>query len=176
MLYRDGLISDAVLEDYRICSPLDRQNPVTLLSTQKLPLPKQANVTAQSAVRDLLAAIDTHLATLSGPGVAEVRAGLNASWLGPVSPGGGLETPALIANLDLIDPMLASTIKDASPHLHWPPGQHFAALIGENGPWRATDFALGLYITSAPANADFYTPLTPGLGIYVRTAIVDKSR
>lgn len=174
-LHRDGQISDAVLEVYRICSPLDAQDPVELLTAQNLPIPAQASVTAQSALRDLLAAIDAHLATLSGPDVAEVRAGLNACRLSPVSPGGGLENPALIANLDLIDPALATAIQDASPYLHSPPGQHFAALIGENGPWRAADFALGLSLTGPPPTADFYSPLTPDLGIYARTVIADKS-
>jgi hypothetical protein len=174
-LHRDGLISDAVLEVYRICSPLDAQDPVILLTAQHLPIPAPASVTAQSALRDLLAAIDTHLATLSGPGVAEVRAGLNACRFDPVSPGAGIENPALLANLDLLPPVLAVVLTYASPHLHWPPGQHFVVLIGENGPWRASGFALGLSLTGPPPTADFYTPLTPDLGIYARTVIADKS-
>jgi hypothetical protein len=38
-LYQSGQISEAVLEVYRICSPLDHQDPVDLLTERRLPLP-----------------------------------------------------------------------------------------------------------------------------------------
>lgn len=174
-LYRDGLLGGAALEVYRICSPLDAQDPFALLTAQNLPIPARAKVTAQPALRDLLAAVDAHLAILSGPGVAEVRAGLNARRLDPVTPGNRTENPAVVAVLARVPPMLAVAISDAIPYLGWRPGQHFAELIGENGPWRATGFALGLCFPPAPSTADFYMALTPGLGIYAQTLIVDKS-
>lgn len=38
-LYQAGTISEAVLEVYRICSPLDGQDPAALLMERRLPLP-----------------------------------------------------------------------------------------------------------------------------------------
>ena len=38
-LFQAGLISEAALEVYRICSPLDGQDPVSLLRERRLPLP-----------------------------------------------------------------------------------------------------------------------------------------
>ena len=38
-LYQAGVISEAALEAYRICSPLDAQDPVSLLLERRLPLP-----------------------------------------------------------------------------------------------------------------------------------------
>lgn len=38
-LYQAGVISEAVLEVYRICSPLDAQDPVSLLLERRLALP-----------------------------------------------------------------------------------------------------------------------------------------
>ncbi len=38
-LYQAGLISEAALEVYRICSPLDGQDPVSLLQERRLALP-----------------------------------------------------------------------------------------------------------------------------------------
>lgn len=38
-LYQAGVISEAALEVYRICSPLDGQDPVSLLRERRLPLP-----------------------------------------------------------------------------------------------------------------------------------------
>ena len=38
-LYQAGQISEAALEAYRICSPLDAQDPVSLLVERRLALP-----------------------------------------------------------------------------------------------------------------------------------------
>ncbi|OZA11093.1 MAG: hypothetical protein B7Y02_09345 [Rhodobacterales bacterium 17-64-5] len=38
-LYQAGVISEAVLEVYRICSPLDCQDPLSLLLERQLDLP-----------------------------------------------------------------------------------------------------------------------------------------
>ena len=88
-LYHQGKLSDAALEVYRICSLLDRQNPNVLLAELYLTAPKPPGETAESAIRGLLAEADLYLATLPGPGVAEVRAGLNRWGCGPVAAGRG---------------------------------------------------------------------------------------
>lgn len=40
-LFQAGLISEAALEVYRICSPLDAQDPASLLIERRLPLPPE---------------------------------------------------------------------------------------------------------------------------------------
>ena len=178
-LYRDGHISEAVLEVYRICSPLDGQDPVALLLAQKLPIPARASVSVSSVLHELLAAVDAHLATLKGPGVAEARAGLNTRRLTPVSPAIGPASLTLASQLDCLRrtrPTLAQTIGAANPYLDWSADQTDAQLIGENAPWVSKDFVLGLSLAGPPSATVSYFPLTPGLGIYATTRIVDRSR
>ena len=75
-LHARGLLSEAALEVYRICSPLDAQDPAPLLRERGLrPLTMRDPVPATHLATLLLEA-DHYLATLAGPGPAEVRLGL----------------------------------------------------------------------------------------------------
>ena len=85
-LYQTGQISAEALEVYRICSLLDGQDPAPLLAAADLPAARIATLTAEAALRALVTALDTYLATMPGPGVAEVRQGLNRWQSGPVTP------------------------------------------------------------------------------------------
>ena len=173
-LHRDGLMSDAALEVYRICSPLDRQDPEQLLLDQNLPIPAKPTLAAATALHSLIAAIDSYLATLKGPGVAEVRARLNAQRPDSFTPAAGQDTPDItahlvhLAQLDPTQPVFAMALRNACPYLHWQPNPGLAQLIGVNGPWVAADFELGIGLADPPFSAGFYFQLIPTIGIYAR--------
>ena len=92
-LYNAGQLTPAALEGYRICSLLDAQDPAALLDgppkpaavTAAVAAAETAAVTATVAIRALVDAADHYLATLPGPGVAEVRHGLNHWRASPVT-------------------------------------------------------------------------------------------
>lgn len=124
---------------------------------------------ASAALRALVQEADRYLATLPGPGVAEVRAGV-ADWRdGPVVParvatGSPVvleHLPAALALLGQNRPALAHAIAEAAPALDWvtydlyPPvaigaafaeGHAFARIIGDGAAIPARDFDLGLFL------------------------------
>ncbi len=188
-LHRLGLISPEALEVYRICSPQDREDPAGLLAARGLSVDLPPPGTPEPAIRLLVEEADRYLATLPGPGVAEVRS-LTARWrCGPVTASAAPNpvvaahlAPAL-ATLDPTHPALAAAIRDAAPHLNWvtydayPPdeigeafrtGHAFASLIGEGAAIPAEDFDLGLFLIAphvvyrdhAHPAPELYAPLT----------------
>jgi hypothetical protein len=124
---------------------------------------------ATAALRTLVDEADRYLATLPGPGVAEVRAGV-AEWReGPVTPAGATTAspvvsahlPAALALLGRDRPALALAIAEAAPALDWvsydryPPaaigaafatGNAYARIIGDGAAIPARDFDLGLFL------------------------------
>jgi len=187
-LYHQGRLSDAALEVYRICSLLDRQDPAPLLAEAHAAAPAAPHQTAEAAIRDLLNEADLYLATLPGPGVPEVRAGLNHWRNGPVMAGDADNTvvdahlPAALDALLTTHPALARAIAAAAPFLTWVTyeaygpaigeafarGHAFASLIGEEAAVSAQDFDLGLFLIAPhilyrdhqhPA-PELYAPLT----------------
>ena len=83
-LYQAGQISAEVLEVYRSCASLDGQDVQALLAGYGLHSP----LAAEAAIGAVLCAIDGYLATLAGPGIADVRKGIAAA----------LETPDCATN------------------------------------------------------------------------------
>lgn len=187
--YAKGLIAPEVLEVYRTCSPQDREDPAALLAARGLTLDVPPPDAPELAIRLLIEEMDRYLATLPGPGVAEVRS-LIARWRdGPVttaSPANAIVgehlAPALAA-LTPTHPALAAAIRAAAPHLSWvtydsyPPeeigpsfrqGHAFASLIGEGAAIKADDFDLGLFLIAphvlyrdhAHPAPELYAPLT----------------
>lgn len=184
-LHRDGAISDRVLEIYRICSADDGQDPAQMLAAEGFMLPQ-----AEVAIRALLAAADAYLATRTGPGIAEVRAGIahaHAAAMVPVAlqshPVVGAHLAAALAVLRVDWPALAAAIEAAAPYLRWSPydqyprdaigaafadGHAFASVIGEDVSIRAKDFDLGLFLIAphvlyrdhCHAAPELYAPLT----------------
>ncbi len=185
-LYQAGGLSDAALEVYRICALLDRQDPAALLPDGLI---AGAATNAEAAIRALVGAADDYLATLPGPGVAEVRAGLNR-WRGgavTVRSGGiavlSAHIAAALAALTGTQPALARAIAAALPHLNWitydgypvqdigaafATGHCYASIIGEDAAIAAQDFDLGLFLIAPHvlyrdhhhAAPELYAPLT----------------
>ena len=122
-----------------------------------------------AALRTLVDEADRYLATLPGPGVAEVRAGM-AEWReGPVAPAVpgkpnlvvGAYLSAALAQLRPRHPALADAIAQATTALEWvtydryPPaaiglafaaGHAYARIIGDGAAIPARDFDLGLFL------------------------------
>lgn len=125
--------------------------------------------TATAALRALVAEVDRYLATLPGPGVAEVRAGVAAWREGPVTPAGATTAnpsvasylPVALSSLGRDRPALALAVGEAALALDWrsydryPPaaigaafsaGHAYARIIGEGAAIPARDFDLGLFL------------------------------
>ncbi|MEI2805782.1 dimethylsulfonioproprionate lyase family protein [Albidovulum sp.] len=188
-LHGRGLISPEALEVYRICSPQDWEDPAGLLAARGLSVDLPPSGAPDLAVRLLVEEVDRYLATLPGPGVAEVRA-LTARWRGgPVTPYAApnpvvtAQLARALAALDPSRPALAAAIRNAAPHLPWvtydayPPdeigeafrtGHAFASLIGEGAAIPAEEFDLGLFLVAphvlyrdhAHPAPELYAPLT----------------
>lgn len=187
-LYQAGEMGPQALEVYRICALLDAQDPAPLLAELHLPQATVRKLTAEVAVRALVDAADHYFATLPGPGVAEVRAGLNRWRAGKVTAAGGkavrqdLLGPALV-QVRSRQPDLAHAIESAAPFLDWslydayPPdeigadfvnGHCYASIIGEHSAIEALDYDLGVFLIAPhvvyrdhnhPA-PELYAPLT----------------
>jgi hypothetical protein len=167
-LHRAGQMSDAALEAYRIASPLDAQDPEELLRVVGAKRPALPDPTPATILQTLLDEVDRYLLTLPGPGIAEVRAGLNTVRFDPVTPAAGAQHPVVAAHLptaltalQTTHATLAQTIAAAAPHLTWQAydgyapeeigaafaqGHAFASLIGLGAPFAAADFDLGLFV------------------------------
>lgn len=188
-LYQAAEMGPDALEMYRICSLLDGQDPAPLLAELNIPLPTRRTLTATVAIRALVDAADTYLATLPGPGVAEVRAGLNRWRGGPVAAQTGTSPvldawlEASLAQVALTQPELANAIRAATPFLGWktydeyPPeaigaafstGHCYATFIGEGAAIEAQDYDLGVFLIAPHilyrdhnhAAPELYAPLT----------------
>jgi hypothetical protein len=189
-LYNAGLIGPAVLEVYRICSSLDREDPMAMLEKQGLPVPDGLDETPAARIAALAEAIDRYLATLPGPGVPEVRGGLAplrpfaAEPLpGGLNPVAAALLPPALALLAGSHPALAAAIESAAPHLYWitydsypremigeafATGHAYASVAGEASPIPARDYDLGLFLIApgvlyrdhAHAAPELYAPLT----------------
>lgn len=143
-------------------------------------------MTAEAAIRALLAEIDRYLARFDHPGVAEVRRGVAAA-IGPFR----ILVPRLmpacrhldVALAEMDERSLADAIAAATPFLAWgaydayPPAEigaafaechGFASLIGEGSYFDAADFDLGLFLIGPDifyrdhhhAAPELYAPLT----------------
>ena len=170
-LHGAGEIGDAALEVYRICSARDVQDPATALRDAGLVVPYPGSPSPERMIRLLVDEVDRYLAALPGPGVAEVRGGLNAARGGPVRPPAALGAgqnavlaahfPQAVAALALTHPALAAALAAAVPLLTWitcdtcPPaeiapdfakGHACALIIGEDAPIAAKNYDLGLFL------------------------------
>jgi hypothetical protein len=188
-MYQAGTLGPDALEVYRICSLLDAEDPAPLLAELGLSGPAARKLTAEVAIRALIDAADRYLATLPGPGVPEVRAGLNRWRTGPVQgqPSANAVKDAwlgsALAQLGQSMPDLAHAVGIAAPYLGWktyddyPPaqigpafanGHCYATLIGEGGAIEAQDYDLGLFLIAPHvlyrdrnhAAPELYAPLT----------------
>jgi hypothetical protein len=188
-LFQAGKLSSAALEVYRTCSLLDAQDPTPILAAVNLRTNVPQMVTPAGRVRSLVAAADLYLSTLPGPGIPEVRRGLNQWRAGPVStftaPNAVLNThlPHALQHLAPQFPDLATAIADAAPHLKWitydgypvsdigtsfATGHCYASIIGEDSAIAAKDYDLGLFLIAPHvlyrdhnhAAPELYAPLT----------------
>jgi hypothetical protein len=122
----------------------------------------------EAAIRTLVAEADRYLATLPGPGVAEVRAGIDAARAGAVNLRPGRSHPVVdrhlgpaLAVLAATHPALAAAIAGAAPLLAWRPydgyppeaigagfagGHAYATIMGAGAPLETGDFDLGLFV------------------------------
>lgn len=187
-LYRDGRISAAQLEVYRIASARDSTDPAALLAERGLPLPDVPPPSPAILIDALVEEAELYLSTLPGPGPAEVRLGL--ARRGPMTlpqPQGNAMVAAHLGTaltaLAPTHPALAAAIAGASPLLNWitydsyPPdqigaafchGHAFASLIGTDAPFPAADFDFGLFLIAphilyrdhCHAAPELYAPLT----------------
>ncbi len=137
------------------------------------PLPGAASQWEQSGLRlkTLLAECDRYLANLSGPGVAEVRAGLAPALvkeIGPVPrpPEGtnavvSAHLATALAALEATHPELAAAIAASAGDLEWitygeyPPdeigadfltGHAYTEMVGPKAPVFAQDYDLGIFL------------------------------
>jgi hypothetical protein len=186
-LFREGRISEAQLEVYREASAHDGRDPAPILAERGLPPVPGAE--AGGPLRSLYDSARDYLLGLVHPGAADVRAGLPADP-GPERAVTPLPNPVVAAWLDpALDsvarthPLLAQVIRAAAPHLHWvtydaypraligdafAEGHAFASIRGEDAPFTAADFDLGLFLIAPRtlyrdhhhAAPELYAPLT----------------
>lgn len=186
-LHRQGLLTEAQLEAYRVASAHDGRDPAALLADLGLPVPPRAE---SDPVARLTGAVARYVGGLRFPGQAEVRRGLARALAAPpraVVPRGSpvAETwlPAALAPLSATHPDLSRAIGEAAPRLAWgtydayPPdrigpafaaGHAFASLVGADAPHAAEDYDLGLFLIAphvlyrdhAHPAPELYAPLT----------------
>lgn len=171
-LNRAGRLSDAALEVYRICSAVDAEDPRGLLASRGLlaEAPQAPAQSPEAAIRALLAEAERYIATLPGPGVAEVRSNLARFAGGPVTPVTYRPNAVLAEHLSAAleplgqtHPALASAIAAAVPHLGWATfdsypadeigagfltGNAYCIVMGEDGPIKAQGFDFGLFLVA----------------------------
>ena len=142
---------------------------------------------AETAIRNLVAEIETYLLQLKDPHTATVLEGMKKWARGPVAPDTKPQAPGLRSSrsgLQATDKTtLAKAIDDARPFLHGYPtmpipvmklargfadNHAFASIIGEGCPIEAVDFDLGLFLIAPNlfyrdhhhAAPELYAPLT----------------
>lgn len=186
-LWRDGQISEEVLEVYRVASAHDARDPLLILRERGLPMPPRSQT--ESPLRHLYRSARDYLLALDHPGAEEVRAGL------PVEPGPERLMPTqtnavvdrwlapALQSLAADRPALAEAISQAAAHLEWitydeypraeigeefVTGHAYAKVLGEAAPFAAKDFDLGLFLIAPGvlyrdrhhAAPELYAPLT----------------
>ena len=191
-LHRSGHLNDSALEVYRICAGRDSDDPRALLVTRNLAgqVPIAPAASPKSAIVTLVDEVDRYLATLPGPGVAEVRQGIASAQGGPIIPQSSalnaVTSQYLVAALDPLaktHAALADAIAATVPHLNWrtfdgyppaeigadfPAGNAYCIVIGEDGPIKAQGFDLGLFLMAPHVlyrdhrhkASELYAPLT----------------
>ena len=189
-LHAAGALSAAQLEAYREASTSDDRDPALTLADRWLAVPAPRPLAPDDLLLLLLVECDRLLAATAGAGVAEVRHALAPAFSqqsrprpGPVNPLVAAHLPAALAALASADAALCSAIAGAAPHLSWitydaydpaeigpdfPHGHAFASLVGEDAPFAARDFDLGLFLIAprllyrdhAHAAPELYLPLT----------------
>jgi hypothetical protein len=167
-LYQSGAISAQELELWRIGSANDGHDPAAFLAEYGLSAAQQV----LDPIGTLLDEATLYLATLRGPGVAEVRAAL-AQRSGPLRSGPPRSVHPLanavvdghlanaLATLAPSHPSLAKAITAASPALEWIThdsypvadmapdflaGHAYCSLMGQAAPYAAHDFDFGLFL------------------------------
>ena len=152
-LHRKGVISDAVLEVYRICSALDRQDPDAVLRALHLPAVTRAPATPSGALRRLVTEIDLYLARKTGPGLAELRAAMANATVVPAAATAQMHNAIFLqdalAMLGAHHSALAAALAAAAPCLDWTSkgsGGEFlvASLMGDEGPLESSEADLSL--------------------------------
>jgi hypothetical protein len=141
----------------------------------------------ETAIRNLVAEIETYLLQLADPHIATVIEGMNKWARGPVGPVHGRTLP-VCDHLDIALQAIGKTpltmaINDARPFLSWisydayprdeigalfADNHAFASIIGERCPLEAEDFDLGLFLIAPNlfyrdhhhAAPELYAPLT----------------
>lgn len=190
-LYARGALTAAQLEAYRVAAAQNGP-PDDSFTDRGLPVPQDplpADPLPTDPILTLVAEADRYLATLPGPGVAEVRAGI-AAHRAPPLPQEPHSHPVVAAHLTAAldalrptHPALAEALTQAAPLLRWKAydrypasvigadflaGNAYALLIGEGAPIPAPDFHLGLFVIAPgvlyrdhnhPA-PELYAPLT----------------
>lgn len=141
-------------------------------------------------LRELIAETDRYLATLTGPGLNEARAGLALARDNPVRPSSSRSNGVVsdhlataLAALAPTHPALAAAIAAATPFLPWitydayplseigegfARGHAYASFIGEAAPVAAEDYYLGLFLIAPQVlyrdhhhpAPELYAPLT----------------
>ncbi|NJS38073.1 MAG: hypothetical protein HC783_02690 [Rhodobacteraceae bacterium] len=182
-----GRISAEVLEVYRIAAAHDARDPRADLRERGLPVPDLAAM--PDPLRRLYDAARQYLLTLDHPGAAEVRAGLPVDpgplqaqeagsnavadrWLGPAVGVAGSDQPDLCAAILAAADGLRWVTYDAYPRDAigdaFANGHAFASILGEDAPFAARDFDLGLFLIApgtlyrdhCHAAPELYAPLT----------------
>jgi hypothetical protein len=189
-LWSQGALSPDALEVYRILSPHDATDPAALLAERRAKgPPAPATSDPVTAIRTLITESDRYLATLPGPGPAEVRARIGTTREGPVAPRPSTNPvvmahlPTALAALMPTHPALALALHSAASHLDWITygdydpatigadflhNHAFATLIGETGTIPATEFDFGIFLIAPHvlyrdrhhAAPELYAPLT----------------
>ena len=186
-----------------MASALDGQDPEPMLAEIGVLVPAEPT-SAEIHFLRLIFEADRLFATLPGPAVAEVRAGLN-QWRGGRVTLAPRRNPVAAAHLadamvPQFDTHLAQAIAFAAPYLTWKPcdsypiadigaafanGQVYAALIGEAATMLARDDDLGLFLIAPHllyhdhhhAAPELYAPLTGPHGWHFgpKTPLIVKS-
>ncbi len=169
---RKGMLSDAALEAYRMCSPYDAEDPAGLLRSNGLEreIPKVSDLPGDMAIRLLVEEVERYFAGMNTPGIAEVRAGLSRWQSAPVTPARSPANaviekwlPFALDQLGKTHPALARAISLANPHLHWltfdgypveevgaefATGHAYASIFGEEAGANipAVDWDMGLFL------------------------------
>ncbi|MCF1708131.1 dimethylsulfoniopropionate lyase [Tabrizicola sp. J26] len=191
-LNRAGRLSPEALEVFRICSPRDGEDPMILLGQRGLAreLPAPSASSPEQSLHALLDEVDVYLSGLAGPGTGELRAGLAMARGKPISLPKPQKSAVVDAHLQqalvqlrATHPSLALAIAAAAPLLKWVTydaypaeligesfrtGHAFASLVGEEAPFRAEDFDIGLFLIAPHvlyrdhnhAAPELYAPLT----------------
>jgi hypothetical protein len=174
-LYRAGELDANALEIYRICAPLDNEDPAPLLAADGNAAQWMAHASEPPwdlLFLRLLTECDAYLAEFDGPGIAETRNGLSDALIaGPTQNchrRSGADNPVAsdllgttLDSLSKTHPVLAGSIADCADHLRWESydaypasdigadfatSHAFAELIGPGCPFEAEDFNFGLFL------------------------------